>query len=292
MNEEEKIGEKCDSPFFKKVDENAQEPQTENLKIQTEQMEVHHHPNVEKKGFKEYFLEFLMIFLAVTLGFFAENMRENISASKKENIDINSLFRNLTTDSATITYQMQRNEDEINSLDSMMVLIRSGRYNYEPEMLYRLAYSTRGFQVYEYSNVTFEEMKSSGNFSLIRSHDIRNNLVNYNNFINNAIRNLELRILEAEKNQANLQSDILDDSFYPPVDNIIYHHALRSDFYKKENKSISFSPGKQVQFSKLYNLLFESNVVMHYYQMNMEKLKGLNEQLLATIKKEYHLKDE
>ena len=32
-------------------------------------MEVHHHPNVEKKNFKEYFLEFLMIFLAVTLGF-------------------------------------------------------------------------------------------------------------------------------------------------------------------------------------------------------------------------------
>ncbi len=33
-------------------------------------MEVHHHPQVEKKNFKEYFLEFLMIFLAVTLGFF------------------------------------------------------------------------------------------------------------------------------------------------------------------------------------------------------------------------------
>ena len=30
-------------------------------------MEVHHHPQVEKKGFKGYFLEFLMIFLAVTI---------------------------------------------------------------------------------------------------------------------------------------------------------------------------------------------------------------------------------
>jgi hypothetical protein len=26
-------------------------------------MEVHHHPNVEKKNFKQYFIEFLMIFL-------------------------------------------------------------------------------------------------------------------------------------------------------------------------------------------------------------------------------------
>jgi len=27
-------------------------------------MEVHHHPTVEKKKFKEYFFEFIMIFLA------------------------------------------------------------------------------------------------------------------------------------------------------------------------------------------------------------------------------------
>ena len=48
------------------------------------QMEVHHHPHVEKKNFKEYFLEFLMIFLAVTMGFFAENIREDITNRKKE----------------------------------------------------------------------------------------------------------------------------------------------------------------------------------------------------------------
>jgi hypothetical protein len=33
-------------------------------------MEVHHHPKVEKKNFKEYFPEFLMIFLAVRWVYF------------------------------------------------------------------------------------------------------------------------------------------------------------------------------------------------------------------------------
>jgi hypothetical protein len=42
-------------------------------------MEVHHHPQVGKKRIIEYFLEFLMIFLAVNMGLFAENLRENIS---------------------------------------------------------------------------------------------------------------------------------------------------------------------------------------------------------------------
>jgi hypothetical protein len=39
-------------------------------------MEVHH-PDLHhgEKGLKEYFLEFLMIFMAVRLGFFAETFR-------------------------------------------------------------------------------------------------------------------------------------------------------------------------------------------------------------------------
>ena len=254
-------------------------------------MEVHHHPQIEKKNFKEYFFEFLMIFLAVTMGFFAENIRENISAREKENIDINGLSRNLRKDSAAIVYQIQNNEEGIKEIDSMMELIHSGKYKENPERLYRLAYATRGFQVFEYSNVTFEEMKNSASLDLIRSSDIRNELVSYNNFITDGIRNLETRMFETEKNQANLQSDILDDSFYPSVDSIIYQHALRSHFYKKENIAISFSRGRQAQFSKLYNLLFEKDVITHYYQQNIEKLKDLNEQLLAAIKKEYHLKN-
>ena len=47
-------------------------------------MEVHHHPHVEKKSFKEYLLEGLMIFLAVSMGFIAENIRENITKHEKE----------------------------------------------------------------------------------------------------------------------------------------------------------------------------------------------------------------
>ena len=47
-------------------------------------MEVHHHPHVEKKNFKEYFFEFVMIFLAVTMGFFAESLREHLITTRKK----------------------------------------------------------------------------------------------------------------------------------------------------------------------------------------------------------------
>jgi hypothetical protein len=65
-------------------------------------MEVHHHhPHVEKKNFKEYFLEFLMIFLAVTLWFFAENLREHIKDDNEIHENIQSvLAENETTSGA------------------------------------------------------------------------------------------------------------------------------------------------------------------------------------------------
>ena len=57
-------------------------------------MEVHHHPQLEHepKPWKEYFLEFVMIFLAVTMGFFAESFREHIVNKERENIYIHSFY--------------------------------------------------------------------------------------------------------------------------------------------------------------------------------------------------------
>jgi len=45
---------------------------------ETENMEVHKHPHhvAHKKKWGEYLLEFFMLFLAVFLGFVAENVRE------------------------------------------------------------------------------------------------------------------------------------------------------------------------------------------------------------------------
>ena len=72
-------------------------------------MEVHHHPHVgsdshRKKNFKEYFLEFMMIFLAVTMGFFAESLREHLVNVKKEKEYIISVKEDLLTDTSSLSH--------------------------------------------------------------------------------------------------------------------------------------------------------------------------------------------
>jgi hypothetical protein len=57
----------------------AGETKPETPPAETPKMEVHHHPDLSHgpKSWKRYLLEGLMIFVAVTLGFFAEQLREH-----------------------------------------------------------------------------------------------------------------------------------------------------------------------------------------------------------------------
>jgi hypothetical protein len=73
-----------------------------NQQFEIKNMEVHHHPDVhhKRKKFKEYFFEFLMIFLAVTLGFFAEGLREHIGDRTKEKEYMTSLVQELKYDTS------------------------------------------------------------------------------------------------------------------------------------------------------------------------------------------------
>ena len=73
-------------------------------------MEVHHHPKVEKKNFKGYFLEFLMIFLAVTMGFLAENLRESLKNKEEVILNMESLASDLHSDVAYFDSTLARNE--------------------------------------------------------------------------------------------------------------------------------------------------------------------------------------
>jgi len=85
-------------------------------------MEVHHHPDLhhEKKKIKEYLLEFVMIFLAVTLGFFAETIRESISERHRENDYIVGLVNNVQNDISELKGLISRNDAELKGIDSLL----------------------------------------------------------------------------------------------------------------------------------------------------------------------------
>ena len=134
-------------------------------------MEVHHHPHVEKKGFKEYFLEFLMIFLAVTLGFFAENIREKITEHKRAKIYAGTMVNDLRTDTNALKAYINYWNYASNNVDTLFQLLSKAEPSQIPSgKLYWYGLFGGAPTIFISNDATFQEMKSAGALSYFNNN--------------------------------------------------------------------------------------------------------------------------
>ena len=143
-------------------------------------MEIHHHPHVEKKNFKEYFLEFLMIFLAVTLGFFAENLREHFSDRGKENQYMHSLAEDLKKDTAALHYSIRRLQYDIDNAHHLAVLIAKNQLMSQNDttILWLTLDPAHSVDII-FNDRTSSQLKSTGSIGLIRNKNISDSILQY-----------------------------------------------------------------------------------------------------------------
>jgi len=111
---------------------------TANSKLQTKKMEVHHHPQLhhEKKPWKEYLLEGLMIFLAVMMGFFAENLREHLSDSNREKEYAKALYTELRDDSVSAAHILTLRIEKAKDMDYLYSFFKDSSLTALPRQFY------------------------------------------------------------------------------------------------------------------------------------------------------------
>lgn len=99
-----------------------------------------HHPDLhhKPKKWKEYLLEFFMIFIAVTLGFFAESYREHLVEKSSERELIESYIEDSKSDTAVIRPLLTiYREKRMVMLDSLMLLLETKKIKgYENSLYY------------------------------------------------------------------------------------------------------------------------------------------------------------
>jgi hypothetical protein len=166
MNQEIRINE------LSLIPNEEQSSVTENNSIQNN-MEVHHHPDLHHnpKKWKEYLLEFLMIFLAVCMGFIAENFRESQVNKEKERNYIENLVRDLKGQKKDITEAIKVNEQRIIALDTLVrirALDFSKKSNYY--LFYKLFDNAKMYSlgIFKVNEITLTQIKSTGGMNIIR----------------------------------------------------------------------------------------------------------------------------
>jgi hypothetical protein len=151
---------------------------------ETENMEVHHHPDLhhEPKKWKEYFLEFLMIFLAVTMGFFAENIREGISNKEKERKYMESMLADLKKDTAEITQITGLQKSLVRKMDSALSIPTERLQNIDAQdTFYHHFIYFYGWNWFftRYDN-TLVQLKNAGGFSMLKDQPVIESIANLN----------------------------------------------------------------------------------------------------------------
>jgi hypothetical protein len=88
-------------------------------------MEVHHHSHTPRKKWHHYFWEFLMLFLAVTLGFLVENQREHYIEHLRARQYALSLIEDLKKDTAEFNILKETYIKNINKIDSFRTILKN-----------------------------------------------------------------------------------------------------------------------------------------------------------------------
>jgi hypothetical protein len=149
-------------------------------------MEVHHHPQLEHKSkpWKEYLLEGFMIFVAVTMGFFAESLRERISNREKGHEFVVSLMADLKADTANMDkyfisdYKRKANYKLV--LGWLEQPIRNDDTAFRSRF-YTAAWTTLNRPRVYFTNRIISQLKNSDNFRLIVNQRVAGAITDYSN---------------------------------------------------------------------------------------------------------------
>jgi hypothetical protein len=254
-------------------------------------MDVHHHPDLhhKKKNFKEYFLEFLMIFLAVTLGFFAENLREHFSDKSKEKEFIVSMKEDLVSDTAQLNSLPALSNTIYEKLDSLYFLLHAAAEG-KPYDIHRLYYLnfTYGFGLVMFvpNNRTISQIKSTGGFSLIKNKACRDSITVYDNW-NEGVLKTDREFYQDWMSDLNKMSQKI--FYYDGVKTFAFG-SNEYDFFLNDSLQLKLVNNDKLLLTEYANKV--RSLMMMFavlkWAENVQFERGKN--LIALLNKEYDLK--
>lgn len=246
-------------------------------------MEVHH-SHGSKKKITEYLLECLMIFVAVSMGFIAENIREHYIEHEREKKFIRSLVSDLQTDITALKRANKNRDMRFPVLDSAMLLFHQNKAKENAAYLYYAnSHIVRlGPALFTPSEVAVNQLKNGGNLRLIRNNDISDSIQAYDVAIKSymLIREREGELLFPYREIAKK----IFDGFY------------MNEIQDSNNTIIMPSYNPPIQLNN--KDVLECKYYLHVLKVQNSALKRSNtgllrraENLLHLIQKEYHLEN-
>jgi len=243
-------------------------------------MEVHHHSHHPKK-WKEYITEFVMLFLAVSLGFMAENIREHQIEKQREIAYLQNVHEDLKLDLINIDDVISSNTIRLQAMDTLFQLINNNTITNEDVYYYIRNLALRA--TFESSHVGLDQIKSAGGLRMVKNPEIISGIQEYERALDalNKLENVRERTLE----QARFKMAVV---FEPSISYEMLVNQGQGDMrFNRPQKADEILQKNKQAVKELLNLVtfgLNSNRYLNSILSNQKKI-GLK--LDSAIVKEY-----
>ena len=247
-------------------------------------MEVHAHAHTERKKFKHYFWEFLMLFLAVFCGFLAENIREHSVERHREKEYIVSLIKDLQNDINGLQDAEKAKLKRIAMADSINHLFEKKDFKNSSADIYFLG-AHLGFRAYFHPNDgTIQQLKNAGGLRLIKKRNVVDSLQRYTSFMQEF-----LKLQELEENQLEEYIKTMSNVFDATVLNsMLPGNGNLGIIRPATNPRLMTDDPQKINDLNMKILLIKANRMSqlgYFFVLNQYAASLINQ-----IKDEYHLK--
>ena len=288
MSEEEKINQLADNSFQSPQNnpENSElEVVNENQTSEIKNMEVHKHPHhvTHKKKWGEYLLEFFMLFLAVFLGFVAENVRETIVEKERSKQYIESFCNDLEKDTATFSKIIANDEKKNEAFQHIFNCYDTIKKNWKATAcLVPLVRQSRTNQNVAFSNGTIQQLKNAGGYRLL-NHADRDSIIAYDNSIQSYLH-FESTAFQESQNLLRISFSMIND--------FSSNKFLNKSQAGKDSTDVEMPlliTDDKFLINKFFNDLFRYKVYNAGQATQLRVRKEMAKRLILYFKNKYHL---
>jgi hypothetical protein len=239
-----------------------------------------------KKKWYVYFIDFIMLFVAVTLGFLAENVRDQQTDKNREISYLKNVHEDLLVDINKFELVISSNNLRLLMLDSLHMEINKASPDV-PSLYYyirNIALRT----TFESSHLGLDQIKASGGFRLIQNAKIIAGIQDYEGKLNNSMKLEELRERNLEQARFKMAVVFDADTHYQMIKN--QNMGDSKNIYVRFQRPAYAAPfvvGNRETFNELINLINLGLNGNLYLNIRYNELKSIAKALDAAIMEEY-----
>ena len=252
-------------------------------------MEVHHpHHPTHKKKWSEYIIEFVLLFTAVTLGFFAENVRENLTNREKEKAIVESLKEDLIKDTVQLNYLINEYPNKLNYWnDSLHNLIESTTIKGNEKKYLQALNNCTVWQYYAAGEVALSLTQSTESMNLIENKKLKKLLLEYQKNNKFYTEYIQFIVSTFQQTDTSSMSVINLKTYRQLVGKITINDLFLSE--KDIPKYIFFKTNDKTIFNNYLRNIDHANLKVNDLKTIYSMLLANERNMITLLKEDYHI---